>query len=109
MVIEPEQIAHDLAMVYLHNRYGAEVAGTFTVDTHGDSVSGWGEVQTERLPDANSTYQIKVPSGEKKFFGLVDKKVAVDTGEFKVDGVFTEMIRDYRAAYSRILALLSGS
>lgn len=107
MTIDPEQIAHDLAMVYVHNRYGAEVTGSFEVNSIGD-VSGSGEVLTERLPDVDATYQVKVSTGEKMFFGLLDKKQLVDTGEYRVDGVFTEMIRDYRAAYSRILALLSG-
>ncbi len=107
MTISPEQIAHDLAIVYLHNRYGAEVSGSFEVHTYGDDVSGSGEVETERLPDIDSTYETKVPTGEKRFFGLIDKKELVDTGEYRIDEVFLEMIHDYRAAYARILALIS--
>lgn len=32
-MIEFEQIAHDLAMAYINNRYGAEVTGSFDVST----------------------------------------------------------------------------
>lgn len=108
-MIDPEQVAHDLAMVYVHNRYGAEVTGSFEVNNYGDDVSGSGKVQTERLPHVDSTYMTKVSTGEKRFFGLIDRKELVDTGEYEVDDVFREMIRDYRAAYSRILTLISDA
>ena len=108
-MISSEQIAHDLAMVYVHNRYGAEVTGSLEVHDYGDGVSGSGEVKTERLPRVDSTYKRSVPTGERRFFGLMNKKELVDTGEYRVDEVFLEMIADYRAAYSRILALIADA
>lgn len=107
-MIDNEQIAHDLAMVYLHNRYGAEVEGDLEVSTTDGNVSGSGQVTTERLPSVDSMRQTKQGTGEMHLFGLREKKEWVSTGEHHVDGVFGEMIADYRQAYSRFLALLAS-
>lgn len=108
-MIRPEQIAHDLALVYVHNRHGAEVAGELSVDTWGEDVIAAGRVETERLPGVNSKKAERVPTGEKRFFGLVDKKELVELDEFEVDEVFRAMLRDYHAAYSRFLSLISDA
>ena len=108
-MISPEQIAHDLAMVYVHNRHGAEVVGELSVDTWGEDVVASGRVDTERLPGVNSKKTERVPTGEKRFFGLVDKKELVELDEFEVDDVFRDMLRDYRAAYTRFLSLISDA
>lgn len=105
MKISKEQIAHDLAMVYVNNRYGAEVTGDFSVGTSGGDVTGSGSVETRRLPDTGKVRKIKVPTGEKTFMGLLEKKESVDAG-YAVDVVFDEMINDYFDAYLRFLELL---
>ena len=104
-MISKEQIAHDLAMAYVNNRYGAEVTGQFTVDTWDDKVSGSGTVGTTRLPDVDEIRTVKVGTGEKYFFGLRERTESVEAG-YAVNGVFEEMIRDYYTAYSRFLELL---
>ncbi len=108
-MIDREQIAHDLAMVYLQNRYGAEVSGEFSVETWGDDVTGSGRVETNRLPTVNSTRMVRGKTGEKRFLGLINKYEDIDTGEYKVDDVFVEMIDDYNAAYERFLELITRS
>ncbi|GLJ80854.1 MULTISPECIES: DUF2510 domain-containing protein [Microbacterium] len=118
-----EQIAHDLAIAYLNNRYGPEVTGEFSVtadqDWSGDSprvtdVTGSGEVRTENLPrvDKIRMDRVEVRTGERGFFGLGPEKVStveVDSGEFEVDPVFKNMIRDYFEAYFRFVELLERS
>ena len=106
-MVNNEQIAHDLAMVYLGNRHGAEVEGEFEVSTSGDDVTGSGEVWTERLPEVDSTRKKRVGTGERHLLGLREKKKWIDTGEYEVDEHFQEMIKDYYAAYSRFLELLA--
>jgi hypothetical protein len=105
-MIGKEQIAHDLAMAYVNNRYGAEVSGEFSVNTWGDEVSGSGEVETSRLPGVGEILMTKVGTGEKYFFGLIEKTESVEAG-YVVDGIFERMIEDYYAAYSRFLELLA--
>ena len=46
-MISKEQIAHDLTIVYLNNRYGIDVGGHISV-FDGD---GHGDVSTEKFPD----------------------------------------------------------
>lgn len=109
-MLSSDQIAHDLAMVYLVNRYGAEVSGDFDVETsYGDDreVSGSGSVETERLPNVGATRTTRVGTGERYFFKLFEKTKEVDTGEFLVDSVFVQMINDYREAHARFLELLT--
>lgn len=99
------QIAHDLAMAYINNRYGAEVKGEFSVDTWDDKVTGSGKVETERLPDVNKIRMVSVGTGERHLLGLLEKKQWVESG-YEVDSVFNEMIYDYYRAYSKFLSLL---
>ena len=106
-MISKEQVAHDLAMAYGNNRYGPEVSGEFSVDSLGDDVSGSGAVETSRLPDADAIRTIKVGTGEKFFFGILEKKESVEAG-YAVDAVFQAMIEDYCTAFSRFLELLEA-
>lgn len=101
-------------MVYISNRYGVEVTGTFTVDSMSSdeavtSVSGSGSVETDKFPHVDQRRQVRVGTGEKHFFGLGPEKTQlVDTDEFEVDEIFRQMIRDYRAAYMRFYDLLQS-
>ena len=105
-MIDNEQVAHGLAMAYVNNRYGAEVTGSFDVSTQGDDVTGSGTVETERLPAVDSKLMVRVGTGEKHLFGLRERKMLVDSGTYKVDEIFKQMIDDYYGAYARILELL---
>lgn len=107
-MISKEQIAHDLAIVYLTNRYGAEVVGSFDVSGDRESVSGYGSVETLRMPEVDEERIIKDKTGNKKGFGpfKYNEKVKVADG-YKVDRIFTEMIQDYKDAYTKIIELLS--
>ena len=102
-----EALAHDLAIVYLNNRYGPDVSGDLDVSSIGDSSSFEASVSTDRLPDVQAKVTRWVPTGEKSFFGLMDRKKTVETGEFQVDKTFNRMIDDYAEAYGRFLHLLS--
>ena len=68
-MISKEQIAHDLAIVYLTNRYGSEVVGSFDVSGGRESVSGYGSVETIRMPDIDEERIVKMKTGNKKSFG----------------------------------------
>ncbi len=106
-MIDKDQVAHDLAMVYINNRYGAEVSGEFSVETWDDKVSGSGSVGTERLPNVNKMHMVRVGTGEKYFFGLRERTELVESGKgYEVDDVFESMIKDYYEAFARFLALL---
>jgi hypothetical protein len=107
-MISSEQIAHDLALAYVINRHGAEVTGEFDVSTYERDVSGSEKVETERLPDVDQPRMVRVGTGERRLFGLVDKTKIVDSGEYAVDAVFNRMIDDYRRAYARFLELLES-
>jgi hypothetical protein len=108
-MISNEQVAHDLALAYVINRYGAEVTGQLDVSTSNGDVSGSGEVTTQRLPGVDEARMVRVQTGEKRLFGLVEKTKLVDSGEYAVDAVFIKMIDDYRNAYARFLELLASS
>jgi hypothetical protein len=102
-----DQIAHDLAMVYVHNRHDAEVSGDFSVSTASDNeVTGSGTVATDRLPDVDELRMIEVGTGERQFFGLLEKKKLIEAG-FKVDSIFEAMIEDYSSARSKFAELLA--
>lgn len=96
-MISREQIAHDLTIVYLNNRYGIRVEGDISVH-HGD---GSGNITTRKLPDVSQIKYIKVGTGEKGFLGI-EKKVKVEDG-YIADGIIDEMIKEYYQVYSRIL------
>ncbi len=100
-----DQIAHDLAMAYINNRYGPEVKGEFSVSTWEKDVSGSGQVETMRLPDVNQIRSVKVGTGERHLFGLRERKTWIASG-FEVDDIFTNMIEDYYEARERFLELL---
>jgi len=57
-LIYKEQIAHDLAVGYITNRYGVDVSGDFSVYSLGDDITGSGSVKTEHLPDVNEPKRI---------------------------------------------------
>ena len=107
-MISNEQVAHDLALVYVINRYGAEVTGELNVSTYEGDVTGSGTIKTERLPDVDEARMVRVETGEKRLFGLVEKTKLVDSGEHAVDAVFIRMIDDYHSAYAKFLALLES-
>lgn len=100
-----EQIAHDLAIAYINNRYDAEVSGEFEVHTLSGEVSGSGSVKTHRLPETDEIHRINVPTGEKRFFGLFNVTEPVEAG-YEVDRTFESMIKDYFNAYERFLGLM---
>ena len=101
-----EQIAHDLAIAYITNRYGVDVSGSFTASGSDGNISGYGEVTTEHLPDVDEIKKVKVGTGEKRFMGLVEKKKWIEVG-YSVDEIFISMIADYKRAYERFLTLLN--
>lgn len=107
-MISNEQVAHDLALAYVINRYGAEVTGEFNVNTYDGDISGSGNVKTERLPNVDEVRMVRVDTGEKRLFGLVEKTKLVDSGEYAADAVFIKMIDDYHSAYARFLELLKS-
>ena len=90
-MISKEQIAHDLAIVYLINRHGAEVVGSFDVSGDRESVSGYGNIETLRMPDVVEERIVKVKTGNKKSFGpfKYNEKVKV------VDGIEYRRVDDY--------------
>lgn len=113
-MIPKEQVAHDLAIAYINNKYGINVTGTFSVSSstgyQGDTlqdVSGEGDVTTEFLPDLDEVETVRVGTGERHLFGIGPEKTRrVATGRYAIDAHFQSMIHDYYGAYSRIIALL---
>ena len=100
-MISREQIAHDLTIVYLNNRYGINVEGYISVND-GD---GHGDITTKTFPDISEINYIKVGTGEKGFLGL-EKKVKVEDG-YKADSIIDDMIKEYYQVFSRILSRLN--
>ncbi|MGN7227402.1 hypothetical protein ACTHQW_13780 [Dietzia maris] len=113
-MIPKEQVAHDLAIVYLNNKYGVRVTGSFSINSSTDTMSdavrevtGDGSVTTEYLPDVDEPETVWVGTGERWFWGRgPEKKRRVPTGNFVVDPHFRSMAQDYYKAYSRFLELL---
>ena len=102
-MISNEQIAHDLSIIYLNNRYGIDVSGDFYIDDG----SGSGEIGTEHLPDTKELKYKRVGTGEKGFLGI-EKKVNVEDGHV-VDDLFFDILKNYRYAYNHFLNLLENS
>lgn len=100
-MISKEQIAHDLTMIYMKNRYGIDISGDFSI-TDG---SGSGTIVTEHFPSTSEPHYIKIGTGEKGFLGL-ERKRKVESG-LKVDVLFEEMVDSYIKAYTHFLRLLS--
>jgi len=103
-MIPKEQIVHDLAIVYINNKYGIDVTGNFDVSISEGNGSSSGSIASEHLPDVKAPKIIKVNTGEKGIFGR-DKKQKIQQG-YLVDDIFAEMIRDYHVANMRFLELL---
>lgn len=108
-MISKEQIAHDLTMVYLSNRYGVDVRGDFKVDSSSNDqnitgVNGSGSVETYHIPNVKDPQLIKVGTGEKMFLGFEKKKI-VQSG-YLVDDIFCNMIGEYYLAYTHFLKFL---
>ena len=97
-MISKEQIAHDLTIVYLNNRYGINVEGYFSRD-------GDGDITTKKFPDIFEIKYKKISTGEKGFLGI-EKKVKVEDG-YKADGIIDKMIEEYHKVFSRILTRLN--
>lgn len=99
-MISKEQIAHDLAMIYMNNRYGVSVSGDFFLNDG----SGNGSVATEHFPNISEPQYTKVSTGKKGLFGI-EKKEKIQSG-CKVDALFIEMTETYFQAYGKFYQLL---
>ena len=99
-MISRKQVAHDLSIAYINNRYGVNVTGGLYVSDG----SGSGDVTTEHLPDVCEPAKHKIETGEKNILGF-KKKVWIESG-YVVDKIFINMICDYKKAYLRFLELL---
>ena len=103
-MITNEQRAHDLAMVYISNRYGINIVGDMSISSYGETITGTGEIETEHLPGTEEMKMETVRSGEKKWLGIDKTKTVMDG--YAVDSVFHEMVFDYLNAYKKFLKLL---
>ncbi len=99
-MISNEKIAHDLTIIYLNNRYGLNITGDFSVSDG----SGMGDIRTKKLPATEEKNYKKIGTGEKGLFGI-EKKQKIEDG-YKIDGLFLEILKEYRLAYARFLELL---
>lgn len=104
-MISKEQIAHDLALVYLNNRYGVEVTGDVDVSSDNGNVSGYGSVTTENLPNLYEKKMKIIKTDEKGLFGIKKRERQFDG--YLINNTFKNMIDDYYIAYDRILDLLN--
>jgi len=103
-MISVQQVAHDLTLVYLRNRFGAEVSGEFEVDGSDGSVHGTGSVSTSRLPGFDEIAMKRVPTGEK-WLGLFGKTTEIPDGH-AIDPVLEKLVDEYAAVYGKVLRLL---
>ena len=99
-MISKEQLAHELTMIYMKNRYGINVNGSFYINDN----NGSGNIKTEHFPVVSEPQYAKVKTGEKGFLGL-EKKQKIQSGN-KVDSLFMEMVKNYYDAYSHFYRLL---
>ena len=104
-MLPKEQIAHDLSIVYMRNRYGIDVTGEFFLSGRNGDFTGFGDVKTEHFPDMDEMKKVKVGTGEKGFLGR-EKKKWEESG-YLTDEIFVSMINDYHKAYKRFFELLS--
>ena len=95
-MVSNEQIAHELTMLYLYNRYGAWVTGDFS--------RGYGSINNVRFPSVIDPNNVSIRRGKKGFLGTVSKE------EMSSDEVarenFEEIVAEYRQAYNIFLELL---
>ena len=101
-MVSKEQIAHELAMVYMNNKYGINVRGDFYLNDG----AGNGTIETDHFPDVSEISYSKVKTGEKGFLGI-EKKKEIPSG-CQVDPLFSEMVENYYGAYNKFLDLLSS-
>ena len=94
-----EQIAHDLAMVYMHNRYGITIEGSVS--------SGWGEIETKHFPSSSKIEYEEVELESRDIWGL-NKTEKVEKGR-KVDSILQKMYADYQYAYQYFYDLIRNS
>lgn len=94
-MIDKEQIAHDLTMVYMRNRYGIDVAGSFSFSEN----ENHGQVSTEHLPSPEEADLVPVITKEKKFF----KRKTIETiqKDYKIDSVIADMTKTYLDVYKK--------
>ena len=99
-MISKEQIAHNLTIIYLNNRFGVNVEGYISI-SDGD---GGGNITTEKFPHISENKYKKVGTGEKNFLGI-EKKVKIEDG-YQSDNIIDSMIEEYYQIFSRILSRL---
>ena len=95
-MIPNEQIAHELTMIYLSNRYG--------VENTWEQEDGYVYPFSKHFHDTNEPHYKRVGTGEKGFLGF-EKTNRVQDG-YKTDKLFAEILRNYKTAYQRFLTLL---
>lgn len=101
-MISKEQIAHDLTMVYMKNKYGIDIDGDFSIN--GDY--GSGSVRTNHFASASEPKYIKVGTGKKGLMGI-ERKEKVQSGKI-VDNLFEGMVENYFEAYNHFYQILSS-
>jgi len=62
-MLSKELIAYDLTMIYMKNRYGINVTGSFYISDN----NGTGNIDTEHFPAVSEPQYTKVGTGEKGF------------------------------------------
>lgn len=100
-MISKEQIAHDLTLIYLKNRYGLDINGTIDSNVNKEI---HGTLQTEHFPAVSEPRYVKVKTGEKNFWGI-ERKETIQSGN-KVDPLFADIVENYDNAYSLFYTLL---
>ncbi len=106
-MITNEQRAHDLAMVYISNRYGINIVGDMSISSFGETITGTGEIETEHLPSTKEIKTKTVRTGEKSWLGIDKTKNVMDG--YVIDSIFQEMVSDYLSAYKKFLKLLEDN
>ena len=101
-----EQLALDLTLVYLSNRFGIDVSGNISTSGGTDNIDVTGEVCTSHLPDTDEINYRRVGTGQKGFLGI-EKKATIEDGK-KVDYIFRDMVSEYYKAYNHFLTILNN-
>lgn len=103
-MIDQEHIAHDLAMVYISNRFGVDVSGDISSYGEGDGMGIHGSIFTEHLPNMDSIIYEHIKTDEKGFLGIKKRK-KIPAG-LEVDSIFIDMISEYTKAFKHFKMLL---